>query len=87
MTLVNFRDQVLEMKSANSDAITSVINNIPNALEPEDVTDLFTIVQDHYVSRTPSVKVIISEWSGGHFKRLFSFAVLSSHHFPICCPR
>ena len=45
------------MRDASSDTIIAVINSIPNALEPEDVTDLFTIVQDHYVSRTPSVKV------------------------------
>lgn len=55
--LINSRDIILEMKDAERNSIVSAITLIPQALEPEDVSDLFTLVQTHYVPHTPSVKV------------------------------
>lgn len=50
----------MDMRDAEREFLISVINTIPNDLEVEDVPDLFTIVEQHYVSRTPSVKVTMS---------------------------
>ena len=55
--LINSRDVILDMKDAERNSIVSAITRIPQALEPEDVSDLFTLVQTHYVPHTPSVKV------------------------------
>lgn len=55
--LINSRDQILEMKDSEQEAIISSISNIPKALEVDDVSDLLTLIDTHYSAHTPCLSV------------------------------
>jgi hypothetical protein len=55
--LINSRDQILEMAACDRNEIVSTIVSIPKALQPEDVGDLFALVETHYRPHTPNISV------------------------------
>lgn len=67
--LINGREQILAMKSDAADTIVQFLQNMPCALEPDDVVDFCALAQ-YYSDKTPSsfkrdyLKVLFGE-SGG----------------------
>ena len=52
------RDNIMSMPVDNKKAIIDYLSAVPKALCIEDIGDLFYLVEQHYVSRTPhTIKV------------------------------
>ena len=63
----------MSMTVDNKKAIIDYLSSVPKALCIEDIGDLFYLVEQHYVSRTPhTIKVCIglSHISGNGFKSI-----------------
>lgn len=48
------RDDVLAMKESSREDIIDFLRNLPSQLEIDDIGDMFYIVEQHYVSKTPA---------------------------------
>ncbi|XP_054169013.1 TBC1 domain family member 23-like [Oppia nitens] len=51
--LVNEKDTIMSMPIDNKPAIIDYLSSVPKGLCMEDIGDMFYLVQQHYVSRTP----------------------------------
>lgn len=50
----------MEAKDEKRETLIAILNAVPSALDIEDIGDLFYLVEQHYISRTPStIKVCI----------------------------
>lgn len=43
----------MEMKNHTKEEIIQTLNLVPSALDIDDISDLFYLVEEHYVSHTP----------------------------------
>ena len=58
--LIENRDNIMSMPVDNKKAIIDYLSCVPKALCIEDIGDLFYLVEQHYVSRTPhTIKVYL----------------------------
>ncbi|KAI1278463.1 TBC1 domain family member 23 [Halotydeus destructor] len=52
--LVNVKETIFEMETANKEDIIKIIKTVPESLDIDDVDDMFYLVAKHYTAKTPS---------------------------------